>query len=1711
MSKYTKDNVLSGKGEFRKEFEEFVHKTFGEDREVMDLDTAFDQRGSVAAVDTWAAYYMFRSSKDDLPYTEFSQVADFGPYTVNVNDDAYQEQLETFAKTYWDKDLKNLTVDQTVFVKAAVLIGNGLGVTADEIAKKHDDDLNRRIEEEERIAREAEEKANAENNQTKFKNKYEIYEAFDDIADEQAFQASQKEIEDFLRRKNAYIGEHPEEKDEIERELNKRLTPNEWIPHGGNAYQVSDDFRDKYQNLEKLLRLETFDIEHTEENAKKKPIRVPDLAQSMIQRGFNDQALLEDLIRTRDLMEEGRGRDMYTKVIDAYQNRTPLTLVGLVETDFDINVAKNLVKAMGYGEGEYPETDLWRAETSDENTDKNKKQPPILIPDLAQSMIQRGFNDEALLNDLIRTRDLMEEGRGRDMYTKVIDAYQNRTPLTLVNLVETDFDVNVAKNLVKAMGYDEGEYPEIYRVITTTPPTNTGQTQEGPVSGGSGGTGPIDNGPGGTGPIDNGPGGSITIGGTDDNDHANEKEDLRRLRSADSDMNAYQIDLLSYDILRSMNNENRTVVEELTPEEQVNQDKLYTTVRDAVAKLSDADNAEFNDKFIDIVANNQQVLQGVPPKILAQTYVSLTAKMAEINQEIEKTDDEERKQQLNNEYGELWAKKNSIAGRIDELTDMLVADTHDDRDLFFADDTNVADVYDGYKQMFEVRTRDLETQQNEEHPNPDISAQIQKMEQGQSALDEQYASYLNFYGMQNVTRDNAKDLDSRYDAIAKGLAKVELNDEIASQVITQDSAGRDVTLGALLSSVQFYDADGNVQPQFKDKDGNETTQWSPGAKVIEGSKLDQTIAMAKQLYVQHNLASNEELTAEDMQKVLTEHVPQVLYATNVKSLIEKGVLETPDQYKDKATIDRNVDAFVQEVVSGERPMEIADHTFTSTKNSIVNQAYAYRGVLAKQLGVTKDDPIEKTPVLQKVCNHIKPLDARPQSRDAYTVTPNVWKSYASETLQGMAAAAIGTARVKGAQLCAIGIAHAATGIGTATLLLGASAVIPAALTVKQIYSWRKEQKAQGKPTGFKALMKDKDMRWTLATTALTEAAVGCMFIPGAQPVAVALGVSALAIGVGRAAKNDYQKLRAAGVGKIKAVSAAVVGAALKAGTAYLVNKGMTSLFNNYFGDKVEHKEGSTRKETHTEIRETEEMRAGARETLEKFYKGNPEALQHDLDQVKAQLHAMGRDDISPEVFLRNACDAGMNTGVDTVNHVDGGGVVHTHGNNRVMTDGWAQPRGVDPNDVHALGGIRGADGSINITDDALKGFDAVKGFVSVKNEIGSMIDPTTGERLVGHQDGVLDRNAMVNGAGRTVSAPDGQGTEFNTYADGQPGYEKITITRTITTPGGDVHTPVNYDAPLVAGMLGIRKGGWIHKMVEGIGALKDRVLGHKKPEPKPEPKPTPTPTPIPTPKPEPKPQPKPEPRPEPKPQPTPTPKPQPTPTPKPEPKPQPKPEPRPEPTPEELEVRLLLNEEYQILTGVDPTRKDPSKKTDKDNVADPMSNEEYVAYCERVEAERVAAGGKPMLEFLRGRRKDLDDAVTPPQLANYLGSARARTVDACIWDRDGYIKTEQKAYEDKQMGRKPSRDATPDSIKIPSPEKVRAEYLINRPTSRIVAVIREEFNRSDSSAGGVSKFSFSKFIDKAKDVMTANSDNLSRDSTKAPIRRFEGKKTERIN
>ncbi len=866
----------------------------------------------------------------------------------------------------------------------------------------------------------------------------------------------------------------------------------------------------------------------------------------------------------------------------------------------------------------------------------------------------------------------------------------------------------------------------------------------------------------------------------------NRFNDAERIRSYNSDTNDDGLYDVRLEILIK-----KGIIKNLKEEDTDTREKVIKLVNKHMENMSSDERNSIENEIFAQMINNEVLFAIMPPKKLAEAYLSYSEQAA--------------KEKDDNKRTALLAEKERIGKRIDELTDMLVRDSHYSNDLFFMDNTNVADAYHGYAEMFSARMNDL----------PENDPRREKILRGLKSLDGQYSEYLTTWNLQNLTPEKAKDLDKRFEKIDEGLKKVELNDEIAGTVISDNGA----TLGQLLSNFKYLGEDGSVEPQFIDKDGNKTDTYSPGAKVIKGSKLDRSITLAKQLFIQNNLGSDEELTPEMMKTAISEYLPTVMYITHVKSNIEKGLAEDINQFSNP----KYLAEFKNSIGRIDQPMKISHNSFKQAEKSMINDAYSFRDALADKL-TSKDNPKDKAEdknIVHNLCRNLISIDNLRDMRYTKRVTDDPWKNYASEVLQGTVAAAIGTARIRGAMILSSAVAGATTGIAAGTIMLGASAVVPVGLSIKQYISCRNELKKSGKPCGFKDVFKNKNFLASLGTTALTEAAIGCALapVPGARIAAVALGAAAIGIGITRAAMNDYKKLRTAGKPKWKALGAALFGGAIKAGAAYLVGHEMQALAQDagMFQETVKVKDAQE-EITHEEWRYDADVADKAHHTLENFYGHDNDALNHDLNQVREQLHAMGRDDIPPEVFLRNAIDAGMNTGVDTLNHVQGGPDVHTHGNNTVMTKWWAEEYHIDYDDVKNLAAIKDADGNIHIDDNALKGFDNTKHMVNTNNTVGHM------DGVENQTDGVLPKMASYDETtGHNVTDKENP-QFFQTYADGDNGLHKETIvdqhaseavyeTREVESP----YTEYAY------AMEGIRNGGWLHKISPRAGAFLDSV------------------------------------------------------------------------------------------------------------------------------------------------------------------------------------------------------------------------------------------------------------------------------------------------
>ena len=781
-------------------------------------------------------------------------------------------------------------------------------------------------------------------------------------------------------------------------------------------------------------------------------------------------------------------------------------------------------------------------------------------------------------------------------------------------------------------------------------------------------------------------------------------------------------------------------------------------LNDKLPKLSDEQLAEYESRVTDKMVSNDELFNLVPPAALAKAYTGLDKQIAEEKDDTKKQD--------------LTAKKEKIGTRMEQLTTMLANKEHTFDDMYFADKTNIADVYEGYVQMYDALDKDWRDDKN----NKTLA---QQMRQGEKMLGEQFDEYKALYNIKDVKESDSEKLQKRYEELNKQLQGVEIDAETAK----------------LVSKFKFLDDKGNVEPQFMDKDGKQSDVYSDGAKVIAGSKLDTSIRLAKQNVLLENIGTDTKFKAEDLQKEVSEQLPQTLYALHVVDQVQKGAAEHPKQFTDKKFLNQ----FTAELANPDKPMAISSKAFEAGVDNAVNATAGYADTLAQSVGRDK-------PVVMSVFKPLQDLDKR---ADARTENKTNKKTARIEMLKRT---------VKGAASAFL-VSGAITTIGTmgankvAGMAIGTGLAVT--MTAMQIYKWRKQQKKEGKPAGFKAMLKNRKLVMTVATTAMGAAALG-FAATGNPGVASALGIGALAVGTTNGVISNYGDSRKAGLGKVESAGwAAVQAIANVAGaTAGRVTANMAIDAYNHAhpgNDLFQHKEQEVTNRHETVY--DDGVKERAKVTVGKWYAGHEDVLQQRVDEINQYNQAHGTH-IDPYRYLMAAHDAGAQAPDNMTLHNQGAPDVASHGNHMVLGEGWSQETGVSQHEVSNLANSVTSDGHVNLSPESVKAFQEIDAHINRYNQVGYVNGAPY------QNDGVLDSNASQNDAGRFVQ--DAKGDRYTTYADGDSPYKQINIKTTVT------HTVDNQrvDGVGMFGVLGNALGA--KKLRKRAGALLDRIFSKKK-------------------------------------------------------------------------------------------------------------------------------------------------------------------------------------------------------------------------------------------------------------------------------------------
>ncbi len=841
-------------------------------------------------------------------------------------------------------------------------------------------------------------------------------------------------------------------------------------------------------------------------------------------------------------------------------------------------------------------------------------------------------------------------------------------------------------------------------------------------------------------------------------------EDYYRLRSQFSDYEEVDITFLKAQYLQEH--------DKLSDDEiaKINDDRInvFDIVEKHEAEMSVSEKKQMNSEIIHDVVLNDNSLNKMPPKWLAKSYLELI-------DDYQKENNEDKKK-------EILQQLNSLSSRMDNLTDMMLADEHGD-DLWYVDPTNAANTYDGYEKMFDARLSGTDKLNEDEQKKEQVKSNIEK---ARAINQKEIEAYDNDYDLKDVSEKDKKSLEDNFDKLNKNLKDVEISPDVLKMV----------------ANFKFLDKDGNVEPQFE-KDGQPVESYTEGAKVAKDSKLVQVILLAKQEAIKTNLTAKSLPDKENLQTEVNELLPKILYAFHVNSQVQKGVQEHIDEYQNP----QYLDAFIRDLQSADKPMEVSDEVFTIAKDKLTDANAGFAKRIEQKMGKSKST------LPMKLVRNLSAIDRFANVRFGNTPEEKK-KAFRKEQAKSLLKNGLNAFLVSGA----ITVAGRAGDVAITALTGGTNHLCGAAIGVgfgtvmciNNVIKWRKNRKAEGKSTGIKAFFSDRNMVTTLATTTLAATALG-LAVSGNLNAAKYVGISALALGSANGVINTWGKSKEAGTSKLEAIAWSVLGVGVNIGSAYagrLAGNYAVDTINQHFqNNRIFQHEVVVQDPDKVEYTYKDGVVDRAHGTLNKWYAGHEDLLQQRVQQIEA-YNAENGTNINPYRYLLAAHDAGAIAPDNMLLHNQYGPDVHSHGNHYVLTDSWGQQHGIESQCISDLAGSV-VDGNVNITPESLQAFAQIDQHIGMYNQVGNIVNAPI------QNDGVLDFNAR-NHDGTWVQ--DANGEAYTTYANHDGVMQENHI------PQSHIELVPN-EAFNGYGMVGLVGGSkLIQKLKDRIGSLKDKII-----------------------------------------------------------------------------------------------------------------------------------------------------------------------------------------------------------------------------------------------------------------------------------------------
>ena len=452
------------------------------------------------------------------------------------------------------------------------------------------------------------------------------------------------------------------------------------------------------------------------------------------------------------------------------------------------------------------------------------------------------------------------------------------------------------------------------------------------------------------------------------------------------------------------------------------------------------------------------------------------------------------------------------------------------RGYFLLDITNVADAYDGYNRMFNLRLKQLDEQKKKltkAAKKDKQSAQLLQVVEHNIKTYENCLKDLDALMKPYDERWNIPDDKNPYNSAVK------MNDRAKKCVKVLDNIKPDEqTLGAetlqMLSRFKFKGAEGNL-PQFYDPKNPNTKSdsWREGLEVIPNSRLATVLQLVKNDILMTELNADDKISKEDLTDKFKNGIAEKLFAIYNSEEKIAGVAENPRKFVQPEK-EKYLTEFMNKLNNPEVPLAISDTGYIAAMEVQANNAEVYCNRVSKKIGANNSEFIRGV-----ITDQMQQIDRRAPLHNA---ADNVRRQSLRRNLFGTALGA-GLAYT-GARVFTNIAATGGASLAVSTTAATITAVgVGIGVTALQYIAKRKEAKANGdRHYNLQKFLKDKKVLAAIGASTLGAAAVVFAKINAPETLVAGAAVGSFGLGVGLRFAQPYKDMRLKGHSRLSALA-----------------------------------------------------------------------------------------------------------------------------------------------------------------------------------------------------------------------------------------------------------------------------------------------------------------------------------------------------------------------------------------------------------------------------------------------------------------------------------------------------------------------------------------------------------------------------------------------